>query len=133
MGRSGFSTGSSHIPDLSTGDRSRCLLGGLLLILLLGVGGGGSPVGWFWLALILLIALLPGSELAVGLVNHLLTLVLPPRVLPKLELKEGIPEDCATFVVMPSMLVRPRSAEVLCERLETHYLANPGRMSASLC
>ena len=81
---------------------------------------------WFWLALIVLIALLPGSELAVGLVNHLLTLLLPPRVLPKLELKEGIPEEFATFVVMPSMLVRPRSAEVLCERLETHYLANPG-------
>ena len=74
-----------------------------------------------------------GSELAVGLVNHLLTLLLPPRVLPKLELKEGIPEEFATFVVMPSMLVRPRSAEVLLERLETHYLANPGTMSASPC
>ena len=61
-----------------------------------------------------------------GLVNHLLTLLLPPRVLPKLELKEGIPEEFTTFVVMPSMLVRPRSATVLCERLETHYLANPG-------
>ena len=102
------------------------LLGGLLLILLRGVTGDSSPVSWFWLALVLLIALLPGSELAIGLINHLLTLLLPPRVLAKLELKEGIPEDCATFVVMPSMLVRPHSAEVLCERLETHYLANPG-------
>ncbi|MGA2703308.1 MAG: glucoamylase family protein [Isosphaeraceae bacterium] len=102
------------------------LLGGLLLILLLGATGDSPPVRWFWLALIVLISLLPGSELAVGLVNHLLTLLLPPRVLPKLELKEGIPEEFATFVVMPSMLVRPRSAEVLCERLETHYLANPG-------
>ena len=85
---------------------------------------------WFWLALIVLIALLPGSELAVGLVNHLLTLLLPPRVLPKLELKEGIPEEFATFVVVVSQLVRPRSTprstEVLCERLETHYLANSG-------
>ena len=102
------------------------LLGGLLLIVLLGATGASPPVRWFWLALIVLIALLPGSELAAGLVNHLLTLLLPPRVLPKLELKEGIPEEFATFVVMPSMLVRPRSAEVLCERLETHYLANPG-------
>ena len=102
------------------------LLGGLLLILLRGATGDSPPVRWSWLVLIVLIALLPGSELAVGLVNHLLTLFLPPRVLPKLELKEGIPEEFATFVVMPSMLVRPRSAEVLCERLETHYLANPG-------
>ena len=35
---------------------------------------------------------------------------------------------------MPSMLVRPRSAEVLLERLETHYLANPtARAFASPC
>ena len=102
------------------------LLGPLLLIVLLGATGDSPPVRWFWLALIVLIALLPGSELAVGLVNHLLTLLLPPRVLSKLELKEGIPEEFATFVVMPSMLVRPRSAEVLCERLETHYWTNPG-------
>ncbi|MBV8487597.1 MAG: hypothetical protein JO161_04910, partial [Planctomycetaceae bacterium] len=106
----------------------------LLLALLLGVlgaaagaagGGGGGATGWVGLALAVLVALLPASELAVGLVNHALTLLLRPRVLPKLEFKEGIPEEFATFVVMPSMLVRPRSAEVLCERLETHYLANP--------
>ena len=102
------------------------LLGGLLLFLLRWATANGPPVGWLWLPLIVLIALLPGSELAVGLVNHLLTLLLPPRVLPKLELKEGIPEEFATFVVMPSMLVRPGMPEVLCDRLETHYLANPG-------
>ena len=52
--------------------------------------------------------LLPASELAVGLVNHVLDAALPPRVLPKLDFKDGIPADCATFVVMPTMLVRPR-------------------------
>ena len=100
----------------------------LLLAILLGVlcaAAGGGAGGWIWLALAVLVALLPASELAVGLVNHALTLLLRPRVLPKLEFKEGIPEEFATFVVMPSMLVRPRSAETLCERLETHYLANP--------
>ena len=51
--------------------------------------------------------LLPVGEIAVGLVNHLLTLFLPPRVLPKLDFKDGIGADCATFVVMPSMLIRP--------------------------
>src|SRR6185437_15620153 len=64
-------------------------------------------------------------ELAVGIVNHLLTLLMPPRMLPKLELKEGIPADCRTIVVMPAMLVRPQSAAQLLERLEIHYLANP--------
>ena len=65
------------------------------------------------------------SELAVGLVNHLLTLLMPPRVLPKLDFKDGIPADCATIIVMPTMLVRPQSAAMLLERLEIHYLANP--------
>ena len=75
--------------------------------------------------LFFLAALLPSSELAVGLVNYVLTLILPPRVLPKLDFKDGIPADAATFVVMPSMLTRPRSAANLLERLEIHYLANP--------
>jgi cyclic beta-1,2-glucan synthetase len=75
-------------------------------------------------ALVVLAALLPASELAVGVVNYGLTLFLPPRTLPKLNFREGIPPQCATFVVMPSMLVRPESATALLERLEIHYLAN---------
>jgi cyclic beta-1,2-glucan synthetase len=79
-----------------------------------------------WMALlVVLAALVPVSELAVGLVNYLLTLILPPRTLAKLEFKEGIPADCATFIVMPSMLVRSQSAASLIEKLEIHYLANP--------
>src|SRR5262249_35037286 len=64
-------------------------------------------------------------ELAVGLVHHALTLLLPPRVLPKLDFKEGIPEDCATFVVVPTLLTGPESVAVLVDRLEVHYLSNP--------
>ncbi len=69
--------------------------------------------------------MLPLSEVVVGLVNHVITLFVPPRVLAKLEFKEGIPPEAATFVVMPSMLIRPTSAQALLERLEIHYLANP--------
>jgi cyclic beta-1,2-glucan synthetase len=93
------------------------LLTGLLVSL--------SPCPLVSLSAALLVLLLPASELAVGLVNYLVTLVVPPRVLPKLDCKDGIPADCATFVVMPSMLLRPQSAAVLLERLEIHYLANP--------
>jgi cyclic beta-1,2-glucan synthetase len=74
---------------------------------------------------LLLAALIPASELSVGLVHYLITLMIPPRVLPKLDFKEGIPVDCATFVVMPTMLLRPESAAVLADRLEVHYLSNP--------
>ena len=77
------------------------------------------------LLLTALAVLLPVSDLAVGLVHQLLTLVLPPRVLPKLDFKEGIPPDCLTFVVMPTMLLRTESAASLADRLEVHYLSNP--------
>ena len=97
-----------------------------MLLALLGVLAVRAAPGHPWLcALALLAALLPVSELAVGVVNYVLTLFLPPRTLPKLDFKDGIPADCLTFVVMPSMLVRPQSAASLLERLEIHYLANP--------
>ena len=87
-----------------------------------GLGGAGRLV----VAVLALAALLlPLSELAVGLVNHLLTLLLPPRVLPKLDFKDGIPAEHATFIVIPAMLARASSAAALAARLETHYLANP--------
>ncbi len=71
------------------------------------------------------VALLPLSDLVVGMVNQLLTLILHPRVLPKLDAKHGIPTEHSTFVVIPSLLVRPASPAVLFERLELHFLANP--------
>ncbi len=85
----------------------------------------GAGTGWGWLLLAVAVVLLPLSELAVGLVNHKLTLFLPPRVLPKLDFKEGIPAEHMAFVVIPGMLARHSSAAVLIERMETHYLSNP--------
>jgi cyclic beta-1,2-glucan synthetase len=101
------------------------VLAGVLAVACLALMGRGAVV-WWWLAVVAALVL-PASELAVGLVNHVLTLVLPPRVLPKLEFKDGIPDDFMTFVVMPSMLSGPESAAMLVERLEIHYLANPDR------
>ncbi len=87
--------------------------------------GAGGLASFGTAVLIVAAALLPASELAVGIVHYLVTLLLPPRVLPKLDFKDGIPGDCPTFVVMPTMLLRKESAAVLTERLEVHYLSNP--------
>jgi cyclic beta-1,2-glucan synthetase len=98
-----------------------------LLLLALFVAVAAATVGplaiWAWFVVVAA-AFLPVSELAVGLTNSLLTLVLPPRTLPKLDFRDGIPSGCATFVVIPSMLVRPESAATLLGHLEIHYLAN---------
>ena len=78
------------------------LLLGLLLFAGMATRESVSP--WLWV-LAGLAALLPLSDLAVGLTNYVLTLILPPRTLPRLDFKEGIPRECASFVVIPSMLV----------------------------
>jgi cyclic beta-1,2-glucan synthetase len=90
-----------------------------------GVGHAAAGSAVWWGVVLVLVTLLPASELAVSLVNYLITLVVSPRVLPKMDFKEGVPSDCATFVVMPCMLVQNESAAVLLERLEIHYLSNP--------
>ncbi|WP_435007862.1 GH36-type glycosyl hydrolase domain-containing protein [Tundrisphaera lichenicola] len=98
-----------------------CLIAAMLAwVGSIGVGGG---IGLMIVAILAL--LLPASDIAVGMVNHVVTLLMPPRKLARLDFKGGIAEDCATIVVVPSMLVRADSAANLLERLEITYLANP--------
>ncbi len=83
-------------------------------------------VGWqsgyaWWLLVPLALAV---SEFAVGLVNYLVTRILPPRTLPHLELRDGIPAESRTIVVVPSMLSGKGEVASLLERLEQHYVAN---------
>lgn len=65
------------------------------------------------------------SDVAVGMVNYLISRMVPPRVLPKLEMRDGITPDCRTIVVVPSMLGSSGEISELLKRLELHYVANP--------
>jgi len=96
----------------------------LALLMMLVTAGLGGQILSLWTVLAVALLLLPASALAVGLVNHVFTLLLWPRVVPKLEFKEGIPEEHSTFIVIPSMLTTPSSAKALLRRAELHYLAN---------
>src|SRR6266536_2969113 len=81
-------------------------------------------VPWMILGLLGLLLLLPASELAVLIVNYLVT-SLPPEVLPKMSFeKEGIPDDCRTLVVVPILLTTPSAIQNQLSRLEIHYLGN---------
>ena len=79
-------------------------------------------------AVIVILALIPLSDVALSTLNSLLTRVVPPRLLPKLEFEQGIPEQFPTIVVVPSLLSSRRDVETLLDRLENHYLANADRM-----
>ncbi|WP_010583409.1 GH36-type glycosyl hydrolase domain-containing protein [Schlesneria paludicola] len=104
--------------------------GGIAVLMIAVIAAGlwqlRSPgVTPLWFALVGLLAILPASELAVGLMNTLVTSWLRPRLLPKLDFSTGIPAGHQSIVVVPCMLSRRGEVKSLLQRLEMHYLANP--------
>jgi cyclic beta-1,2-glucan synthetase len=72
----------------------------------------------------LLVLLVPASQTAVQLMNHLTTSLLPPEILPKLGFAEGIPTNCVTMVAIPSLLLNEKQVHGLVEDLEVRFLGN---------
>ncbi len=68
--------------------------------------------------------LLGASQLAVGLMNWLTTLLVGPRLLPRMDYTAGIAPDCRTMVVVPTLLTSPEAVDQLLENLEVHHLSN---------
>ena len=64
------------------------------------------------------------SQLAVALMNWVVTLRVTPRALPRMDFSEGIPPDFRTLVVVPAMLSNSGHIEELIEALEVRFLAN---------
>lgn len=72
-----------------------------------------------------LLLLVPVSQLAIEVVNYLITRLLPPRPLPKMDFEAaGIPDAFRTLVVVPMMLVNAETVRSEVEKLEIRYLAN---------
>src|SRR5262249_53708136 len=76
------------------------------------------------LVLIAALSLLPVSELAISLVNALLTAQIPPRRLPKLSMRGGIPAEDRTLVAVPAIIDSPGHLETLLHELEVRFLGN---------
>lgn len=96
-----------------------------LVILAAGLSASLICASWWLVLLASLLAILPGTDVAVGLTNYLVTNLLSPHLLPKLEFKEGVPATYPTMVVVPSLLANAHEVQTLLDRLEVHYLANP--------
>ncbi len=76
------------------------------------------------LAMVVVLALLTTSQLAVALVNWCMTLLVTPHPLPKMDFAEGIPEQSWTLVVVPTLLTSAKGIDHLVESLEVRFLAN---------
>ena len=74
---------------------------------------------------VILLALIPMTEIALGVVNQLVTLLMPPHLLPKMEFREGgIPDEFRTAVVVPTLFSSVRGVREALEHIEVQYLAN---------
>ena len=82
---------------------------------------GGSTAD-LWLTAF--VVLLPLSELAISLINLVVTSQVSPRQLPKLDLRAGIPAGDRTMVVVPAIVDSEARLMSLLDDLEVRFFAN---------
>ena len=71
------------------------------------------------------VGLVPASDVAVAIVNRVITQQIGATLLPGLELRDGVPSDLRTIVVVPTLLTGISAVREQIERLEVHHLSNP--------
>ncbi len=75
--------------------------------------------------LLLALAFLPALDIAVTLLNQLVTAFLPPDTLPRLDLdRHGVPASARTAVVIPTLFGNEADVVAALETLEVQFLAN---------
>ncbi|KNZ41694.1 glycosyl transferase [Acetobacterium bakii] len=102
---------------------------GLITLVLIGTAVQYSVISTtsdvlFYSLLAIIAVLIPASEIAVKMVNFVISHALKPSFFPKLELKDGIPESLSTIVAVPTLIPNENRLKELLEKLENHYLSN---------
>ena len=77
------------------------------------------------LPLFALLGVIPAIDMAVAVLNRIVTRRIDATILPALALRDGIPASLRTMVVVPTLLSTPHTVKEELERLEIHYLASP--------
>ena len=96
------------------------------IVLLLPLIALGEPrIGGWSLGLLALLGLIPAMDLAVAIVNRVVTSGFGTTILPGLELRDGVTLNLRTMVAVPTLLTTQAALEEQIERLEVHYLASP--------
>ena len=67
------------------------------------------------------------SQLAISLINWLVTFSLLPAVLPKMDYADGIPDEARSLVVVPTLIASIADVDELVDGLEVRFLANRDR------
>ena len=90
------------------------------------------PYGWV-IAAVALLGVIPASDLAIALVNRLVTQRLGPAALPGMALRDGIDDNLRTLLVVPTLLTDEQAIEEQLKTLEVHYLSNTDRICIWRC
>jgi cyclic beta-1,2-glucan synthetase len=73
---------------------------------------------------VFLIVLIPAISVATGLINWMVSRIVPPATQPKMDFRDGIPEEFKSMVVIPALLTSDEEVQSLVDQLEQHYLRN---------
>ncbi len=95
------------------------LLAGVLAFWM--VAGNASPAAAL---LLLILAVVPLSDLALNITNRISAWVFPPRILPKLDYHQPIAESHRTLVIVPALMSSSSAVQHVIDNLEVAYLAN---------
>jgi cyclic beta-1,2-glucan synthetase len=104
---------------------SVALVAGIILYLPLLVLADVGVLGWR-LGVMTIIGFLPAIDAALMLVNRVITGGFGATKLPSLALRDGVPPNLRILVAIPTLLTSRAGVDQLIERLEVHYLSNPG-------
>ncbi len=96
---------------------------GLLAIPLFIAATNGA--GAAWLLSLAMLGLIPAIDVAVAIVNHVVTQGFRAALLPGMSLRGGIPQEWRTLVAVPTFLTTSKDIDEQIGRLEIHYLASP--------
>jgi cellobiose phosphorylase len=79
-----------------------------------------SPKG----IVLVLLLMLATSQLALSLVNWIVTLSVPPEALPRMDYSMGIDPRSRTLIAVPTLLGKHADVDTLVDALEVRFLAN---------
>lgn len=102
---------------------------GIQLVTLFVISAALFPVlhrisSFFALSFALIVLFFPAMQIAVDLINSLVTSFFDPSPLPKLDFTKAIPAEYATLVAVPSLLLNEKQVRELVYELEVRYVAN---------
>lgn len=78
-------------------------------------------------AISFLLCIIPASEIAIQIIQYILSKVVKPKPIPKIDLSNGIDEDHKTMVVIPTIIKSKEKVQELIRKLEVYYLANQSK------